>query len=386
MSTVTTIQTYPFDPTGTKVSNRVSGEQQVFSPSNSADYYFLVPKFAPFFEDSLTILYKGEDGTVRSLDKDVDFYATHKFIGASAACAKPIFGSISFNNLSVNGIVTLGYQTIGGEWVLDDTGILEVLADKQENPRVTSWDVVANVPKLFPPVDHEWNLVDQVGLKELVASVDNLGQAILTHQYDNTDMVNATNAALDAAAKAQAAVDNLANIAAKWSLISGVPQAISDIATSGEKDPVAMLALANHLAAMDPHSQYATKQYLADAIAQAKSDLTTKFTENLVTVNATTSSTVLDLSQGSTFLVNISVPTTLSFKNAPPAGQVFSFAVKTKNPATAGIPMAIQAGTKFAGGILPPRTTDAYAEDVWTFFTDSGLQTIYGSLAIADAK
>jgi hypothetical protein len=185
MSTVNNTPAYPFDPTGLKVSNKVTGEQQILTPTNPRDAYFIVPKFAPYFGDSLKVVIKDLKNVVRTLVQGVDYYPSHTFMDASFATAKPIYGSITFLDTSLSGIVTLVYQTVGDVWVQDDATIALILADRLSNPRTTSWDRVANLPKAFPSIDHQYDLIDMKGLDSLVTSVDALTQAVLSTAGSN---------------------------------------------------------------------------------------------------------------------------------------------------------------------------------------------------------
>ena len=165
---------YPFDPTGTRLSNRIEGEQQIITPPDFRDFYFIIPKVAPFFADSLEITFKGLDNENRTLIEGVDYYLSHWFLSASRACAKPIYGSISFLYKDLNGVVTLKYQTIGGVWTLDEAKISELLANVARNPRTTTWDTIVDMPIVFPVIDHEWDLVDMVGASDMVEAIDRI--------------------------------------------------------------------------------------------------------------------------------------------------------------------------------------------------------------------
>jgi hypothetical protein len=169
---------YQFDPTGTLLANRITGEQHIITAVSDRNYHFIVPTFAPFFTEGCTVSYRDVDNNVRYLVEGIDFLFCFQFIAASRSCAKPIYGGISFLNLQLAGVVTLVYQTVGGEWTLDPVQINQILSDMTRNPRFTSWEQVAQVPTLFPVVDHEWNLTDLVGMSEVVQSVDDIALAI----------------------------------------------------------------------------------------------------------------------------------------------------------------------------------------------------------------
>lgn len=171
MADVLSGQVFPFDPTGKLASNKITNEFHVLTAANHRNYHFIVPKKGPYFEDSLVITLRNTSGVVVPLVKGKDWVPSHWFIGASRACAKNIYGSVTFINASLVGNVELAYQTIGGQWVLDTKAIEEILADALNNPITTSWEVVAKVPETFPPVPHEWDLVDMVGQTEVQGAI-----------------------------------------------------------------------------------------------------------------------------------------------------------------------------------------------------------------------
>jgi hypothetical protein len=171
---------YPFDPTGERISNKITGEQQILRGADRHDYYFIIPTQAPYFASTLVMTLRSADGSVRQLVYGVDYYHTHWFVSASRACAKPVYGSISFLNQKLKGIVTMTYQTIGGIWTQDAAKIAQILADRINNPRNTTWDVVIDMPVSFPPIDHEWDYDDMVGQKEIQAGLAGIENALRT--------------------------------------------------------------------------------------------------------------------------------------------------------------------------------------------------------------
>lgn len=173
---------YPFDPTGQLIGNRITGEQHTLTSTNYRDFHFIVPKLGPYFEESLTVSFRDINNNVRILTKGIDYQPTHWFVGASRGCAKSVYGSISFLDLQLTGTVTIQYQTIGGDWVLDLTKVAEILADRLHNPKITAWEMVSGKPTIFPPVDHAWNLVDMVGMSDVVAAINNVTTALIQSQ------------------------------------------------------------------------------------------------------------------------------------------------------------------------------------------------------------
>jgi len=163
---------YPFDPTGALQSNKITAEQHILTASNFRDYHFIVPRWAPYFTTSLVVKHRALDNTVSLLVEGQDYYCTHEFISASRACSTPIAGSISFTNLNLVGVIIIDYQTLGGIWTQDEQKIAEILADRLHNPRITAWDEVVDMPISFPPIDHDWDLDDMVGQKEVLEALN----------------------------------------------------------------------------------------------------------------------------------------------------------------------------------------------------------------------
>lgn len=169
---------YPFDPSGTSAANRIPNEQHVITAVNFRDYHYVIPKFAPFFAESMQIKLQYPNGTIRTLTQGLDFYFSHQFLDASRACAKPVYGSISFLDTDTAGILSITYQTVGGMWTLSPEEISRILAEQLRNPRTTAWEQITNLPERFPVVDHEWDLIDMVGASEIVRAIDGIRDTI----------------------------------------------------------------------------------------------------------------------------------------------------------------------------------------------------------------
>jgi len=181
------VPVYPLDPTGQLASNLILNESQILTASNGINYHFLVPINGPFFENSLVVtLTNPTTNEVTVLSKGIDFYPSHWFISASRACANSIYGSITFLDKTLNGIIKLRYQTIGGDWTIDSSEIATVLADTLHNPRITAWEEVVDYPFAFPPIPHQWNLVDMVGMSDVVDTLSAINNSIIEQTASST--------------------------------------------------------------------------------------------------------------------------------------------------------------------------------------------------------
>lgn len=222
---------YTFDQTGTNPNNKITDELQTVTPVAHKDFYFLIPKKAPFYRLGLVIHYVDEN---RDLIEGIHWIATHKFIQASRSLARPVYGSITLLDKNISGILKLTYQTLGGDWLIDNTTRLGILAQVTTNPRITTWEQVSNAPLHFPSIDHQWNLDDLVGLSEVKTTLEGIaqvitdkapGNALLASHVENTNNPHGTN-------KAQLGL----------ALVQNYPVATDNQARLGELDNVYMTA------------------------------------------------------------------------------------------------------------------------------------------------
>ena len=178
MGTITKQFQYELDVTGRLPANRIAEEHHTLTKPNWRTYHFIVPRCAPYFNLNVSVIHVDNSGNRRELREGVDWVPSYYFIGASRACAAPVYGGISFLNMNLVGQIIISYNTLGGEWVLDAAGLAQVLANYKLNPLITTWEQIANVPKVFPPEPHEWDLVDMVGEKEVVEAIYDIANAI----------------------------------------------------------------------------------------------------------------------------------------------------------------------------------------------------------------
>jgi hypothetical protein len=168
---------YPFDPQGTAESNIKVDEQHIIAPSDPiGDYYFIVPFSGPFFEKDLELEHYPSG---QRLIHGVDYHLGWKFVSASRATAKPVYGSICILNRTLQGVIKIAkIRYLGGAWQINEARALELLLSNARNPRTTSWEQVEALPYAFPVIDHEWDLDDMVGASELNASLIRIAESI----------------------------------------------------------------------------------------------------------------------------------------------------------------------------------------------------------------
>ena len=179
--------TYPLDMSGVSPVNLVTGELHTVTEAHFRDYFFLVPNFAPFYVDNFkaTIIVGNE---TRDLVEDVDFSFAIPYVTGTRTTGKAMYGGVTLHNLNINGIISIDYQTLGGDQIADRLHVLTVLADKAYNPRTTIWDILG-VPSVFNPSQHYQDYSNFYGQEQLVQSLGEIRDAILQNSSLTQDQL-----------------------------------------------------------------------------------------------------------------------------------------------------------------------------------------------------
>ncbi|EEA0534035.1 hypothetical protein XI20_23535, partial [Salmonella enterica subsp. enterica serovar Montevideo] len=170
------IKRLPYNPQGNLDGAWVPEELVTVRPSTGTGFNFLVPKYAPYFRNGLKI-YNPE--TNAYLEEGVDFLCTHPFRAMAALTGLELYGSIMLLDTAFSGQLQLNYYSLGGEFTLDQQQILNVLANNLYDPRVTFWEKVADVPSVFPPINHQHNVeTDTMTWDDVVAAIESLKEPL----------------------------------------------------------------------------------------------------------------------------------------------------------------------------------------------------------------
>ncbi len=173
-----TTSTYIYDPTGTSTDNLIVSEQHNVQPPSSitdASVFFL--RAAPAFAESIVVR-NGPSSTDTQLVEGQDYILTHQFLWKSYELSKGIYSSVTLINRNYTGQLYVDYQTLGGEFVLDDQTVLERLTRDIYKSRYVYWEQVAGLIPGLPPFDHSQAGTDTVGWGEVVDAILRLAAAI----------------------------------------------------------------------------------------------------------------------------------------------------------------------------------------------------------------
>ena len=182
--------TYPEDRTGTRASNLITGEKHVLTPDNNRNFHFIIPKFAPFYAASVK-LFKSINGTLLELKEGTDYHYSLEYVSASLSTGKPVYGGISFVDLSLDSTIVLQqYRTVGGQWTLNTQELLETIANIVFNPRKLTWDQISGKPQTFGPTDHTFDFNNLLTEKQIGDKLTDIRNAILSSAQSGTDHEN----------------------------------------------------------------------------------------------------------------------------------------------------------------------------------------------------
>ena len=93
-----------------------------------------------------------------------------------------------------------------------------------------------------------------------------------------------------------------------------------------------------------------------------------------------------DLSTGNYFDYTMTGSTAFTFTNAPVTGNAYTFTLIIRQNVTGGFTPSFANTIQWAGALVPPPTTTASANDMWTFATVNGGTSYIGSLAVKNFK
>lgn len=332
---------FPVDLTGVNSTNLVQGEVRTL-PSRTVRA--VAPYHGGFFTESVHVF---DTANSQELVKNTDYYCTEMYSVPTKRSGKTVCSVIVVTNQAVSNNISINYQAVGGEYSSSSKAITDILNDLALDDRPASWPDIIAKPNTYPASEHLHDIGDIYGfeyvvfelqrIKRAIEMGDNIGREQLLIYIDNLML-------------------NLLTVSAGTALLNN--------------------GIAAHVALSDPHVQYMKKLEMAG--------------ELMVTVTASGANTSLSMSPVSgviptVFKLIMGANTLVSFDNIPATGFV-AFSVLVKNDGTGARTLAWPSGSKWAGGLIPPRTTAANAEDLFFFYRPDNATPFTGSLSVADAK
>ena len=167
---------YSRDMSGELPANLVS-ERVTLTSVNRTDFNIILPRCAPFFHDSVKIK-KIETNEILEFGKD--FYIGGIFEGITPYTKhnKDVGSIIILLDQWVGGNYDLVYQTVGGDYVLDEEQYQEALKNASINPILVRWEELHHKPIEFPPLPHEHETSGTYEYDDFINELSRLRQGI----------------------------------------------------------------------------------------------------------------------------------------------------------------------------------------------------------------
>lgn len=167
----------PFDRWGNAASNKLENERHTLTSVNWTEYNIIIPKYAPFYSESITHLIHLPSG--RHLERGRDWHEGWYFQSASGEIGLDIHCCIYFYDPHLTGEVEIpSYQAMGGEHQINSQLLTKILADALLNPLRYYWEQIAELPQIFNPLDHDQDIEDFTRLGDLINAVEAIATAL----------------------------------------------------------------------------------------------------------------------------------------------------------------------------------------------------------------
>jgi len=176
--------TFDLDLSGQSPYNQISAE--AVSLSGSRTYRSFAPKYAPYFYDSIVVR---DAHTQRVLVKDIEYQCQDLAQTATVNSGRDVYRSVVVLNTAVSNDILVDYQTIGGEYVQDYTGIQALVNNLLADTRPLGWPNVVGKPQTFDPTMHLHSLGDVTGFEYVISAMEMIRQAILGGDQIQSDAI-----------------------------------------------------------------------------------------------------------------------------------------------------------------------------------------------------
>lgn len=170
---------YTLDEVGTLPANKIT-ETRVLSSKVIDNRTFMIPKVTPFFGDNFTVVSGGQT-LVRGVDYDFILNSPE----LSSRLDRDIYAGIIFNKLTTTQVVTITYQTIGGDFNLPLDHTVESLSRLIKNPTFTTFSEITGTPAGLPTYDHIQDWSSMAGFDDFLKQLELIYLALLSTNEAN---------------------------------------------------------------------------------------------------------------------------------------------------------------------------------------------------------
>jgi len=176
---MSSLDTYPLDPSGTSVNNLVQGE--VCAVPNTGLRVFAL-RFGAFFATSLVLV---DTANNQPLAKS-QYYAAWRYNIPTSKYKKDICGLIVITDPAVSNTVKVNYQVVGGPYSVPETDVVAMLTRRLASARSPAWTDVLPHPPALTPADFT---DDEFGFASLENAMNAVSGTIVNGRVSTYDAV-----------------------------------------------------------------------------------------------------------------------------------------------------------------------------------------------------
>lgn len=221
---------YFLDTTGTKSSNKVSGESHAL---NGRKVRALRPDYGLFFGKSMKVV---DTASGKTLTPGTQYRPGEMDVRLTAKYGKSICEIVLITDENVMGPVELTYQVLGGEESVSRRALIDIVNSMDVDGEDIPFKDLVGVPDVFNPAPHKQHSITLYGMAHLVEAIKRLRVAVET-----------------------------GNQAAQQALSDFIKRALSDAETVSGTGATG--AMQQHLNAANPHPTFALASDVAKQLA-----------------------------------------------------------------------------------------------------------------------
>ena len=155
--------TYVWNPFQDILGNRITKEVIHCEGPNQP---IIIPRCAPFFARDFKIRLKGS--TTDLVFENGDYSFVYPYMNFIQNYNNLCYGGVLIHKVSGPTDYEIDYDTIGGQFVLDDVNYASLVGNVLENPRTINFDQIINFPTEFPPDPHDHPAMDTFGYLDMM--------------------------------------------------------------------------------------------------------------------------------------------------------------------------------------------------------------------------
>ncbi|QDH47109.1 virion structural protein [Aeromonas phage LAh10] len=158
---------YPWNPFNDMTINEIKGEIVNVQPTPGGS--IIIPRCAPFFARGLKVIHRASG---RELElKKGEFSLLYPFGSFISRYSQLVYSGILINGVTESTNFELEYNTIGGDFVLDDVAYAQAVANTLTSPRRADWSELVNLPPAWPADPHDHPASDTFNYSDMIIAL-----------------------------------------------------------------------------------------------------------------------------------------------------------------------------------------------------------------------